>query len=63
MKVFKKLSRPHKGFPKILPCLVCDKGRRSVGPGDRIHGSCKRRDQVDIEAATVKFTFDPSRGE
>jgi len=30
------------GFPKTLPCLVCDRPRPARSPGDRIHPSCRK---------------------
>jgi hypothetical protein len=31
---------PRPGWPKTLPCLVCDRPRLAQHPGDRLHERC-----------------------
>jgi hypothetical protein len=52
----------------MLPCLFCDRRRRSWGPGDRVHPSCKRAagKVSDIEttvAVRAPVSYSPAGGD
>lgn len=51
------------GFPKMLPCLVCDKPKRSTWPGDRVHPACRKaRAGIYMFGAELSRTSHHSRG-
>ena len=51
------------GFPKMLPCLVCDKPKRSTWPGDRVHPACRKaRAGIYMFGAELSRTSHHSHG-
>lgn len=55
--------RRYLGFPKMLPCLVCEKPRKARSPSLRIHAVCRavRFKQVAVEL--IELTSDISTEE
>jgi hypothetical protein len=53
MKSEPTFRRRYPGFPKRLPCLVCDRLRVSHSPSERIHASCRK---ARLAQCAVEFT-------
>jgi hypothetical protein len=47
----------HPGFPKTLPCLRCDRLRRSRAPSDRFCDRC-RSSLPDVDVRDVRVSLD-----